>query len=141
MLTVIKMRKKIKILMILAIGILFNSCYAQIANFQGKWKISNADANEFVLTLNQNNSTLTGSHTSVQANGDHIDSALDNTDITISGNVASNSQVLVTFTSSFSNTSGTATLTKISPTEIVWKIVTPPSGEYYFPKDVRLYKE
>jgi hypothetical protein len=141
MLTVIKMRQKIKILMIIVVGILFNSCYAQIADFQGKWKISNADSDEFVLMLNQNNSTLTGSHTSVQAGGDRIDSALDNTDITISGNVTSSTQVLVTFTSSFSNTSGTATLTKISPTEIIWEIVTPPSGEYYFPKEVRLYKE
>lgn len=135
------MRKKINILIILVVGILFNSCYAQIPNFQGKWKVSNTDVDEFVLTLNQNNSTLTGSHTSVQAGGDRIDSALDDTDVTISGNVTSSTQVLVTFTSSFSNTSGTATLTKISSTEIIWKIVTPPSGEYYFPKEVRLFKE
>lgn len=141
MLTVIKMRKKIKILTVLMIGILFNSCYAQIANFQGKWKISNSDTDEFVLTFNQNNSTLTGSHVSVQSGGNKIDSALDDTDITISGNVTSSTQVLVTFTSSYSNTKGTATLTKISPSEIAWKIVTPPSGEYYFPKEVRLYKE
>ena len=135
------MRKKINILIILVVGILFNSCYAQIPNFQGKWKVSNTDVDEFVLTLNQNNSTLTGSHSSVQAGGDRIDSALDETDVTISGNVTSSTQVLVTFTSSFSNTSGTATLTKISSTEIIWKIVTPPSGEYYFPKEVRLFKE
>lgn len=135
------MRKKINILIILVVGILFNSCYAQIPNFQGKWKVSNTDVDEFVLTLNQNNSTLTGSHSSVQAGGDRIDSALDDTDVTISGNVTSSTQVLVTFTSSFSNTSGTATLTKISSTEIIWKIVTPPSGEYYFPKEVRLFKE
>ncbi|MDR7211866.1 hypothetical protein [Flavobacterium piscis] len=135
------MKKIFKIALIVIAGTIFNSCQAQIANFQGKWKISSTDTDEFILTLNQNNSVLTGSHISVQLNGDKIDSTLDTTDISINGNVSSNTQVLVTFTSAFSNTSGKATLTKISPTEIAWKIVTPPSGEYYFPKEVRLYKE
>lgn len=114
---------------------------AQTPNFQGIWRGSTAKS-EFILNLIQFKNTLSGSHTSIELNGNKIDSSLDDTDITIKGVVNPKlKQAVVTFTSSFNNSAGKAKITQVSTTEIKWMMIQKPAGEYYIPQEAILKKQ
>jgi hypothetical protein len=111
-----------------------------IANFNGKWSYS-SDRTSFLLVLTQKQSVLSGTHCSTMAGGNKIDCFLDATDISITGTVTDSNLVTLTFKSFFSETSGRATLRKISPTQIEWTIIEEPKGEFYLPTSAVLFKK
>jgi len=111
-----------------------------IANFNGKWSYS-SDRTSFLLVLTQKQSVLSGTHCSTMAGGNKIDCFLDATDISITGTVTDSNLVILTFKSFFSETSGRATLRKISPTQIEWTIIEEPGGEFYLPATAVLFKK
>lgn len=94
----------------------------------------------FGISLNQKNTSITGSHTSVEENGDRIDAAFER-EITIRGKLNEVGVATVSFTSAYCNKSGRATIRRISSTQIEWKIITPPNGDYYIPNIDTLTRE
>lgn len=130
------------ILYILFVMLLF-SCKSKVKtfSFQGTWSNSTTRT-QFVLKLLQTDTVLIGNHYAVQLAGNRIDSSLDDADITINGIVnITLEEATVTFTSGYSGTSGTAKITKHSPTEIKWEIIQKPTGEYYIPNVAILREE
>ena len=131
-----------------AIGLLLSfvisitqGCAAQnIANFSGKWSYS-TERTSFLLVLNQKGNVLTGNHCSTMAGGNKIDCFLDATDMSISGTVSDPNTVTISFKSFFSETSGKATLKKISNTQVEWTIIEEPTGEFYLPGHAVLNKK
>jgi hypothetical protein len=111
----------------------------QVANLQGSWK-STTDNSEFILYLDQPSNNLTGSHCSVQQNGNRIDCRLDDTDLSISGRVNDATTVTVTFKSFSGGATGKATIKKVTPTTIEWTIIKKPQGEFYIPMNAVLTK-
>lgn len=111
-----------------------------VPNFSGKWHTESANAS-FDLDLTQTKNALRGSHCSVQNGGNKIDCTLDETDISITGIVGNSSTVTVTFTSQFSQKNGSAKITKMNDSTIVWQIVTKPQGEFYLPTHTTLKKQ
>lgn len=111
-----------------------------VPNFSGKWHTETANAS-FDLHLTQTKDVLRGSHCSVQNGGNKIDCVLDETDISITGIVGNSSTVTVTFTSQFSQKKGSAKITKMNDSTIVWQIVTKPQGEFYLPTHTTLKKQ
>lgn len=111
-----------------------------VPNFTGNWHTETANAS-FDLDLTQTKNALRGSHCSVQNGGNKIDCVLDETDISITGIVGNSSTVTVTFTSQFSQKKGSAKITKMNDSTIVWQIVTKPQGEFYLPNQATLKKQ
>ncbi len=110
-------------------------------NFSGTWNKSKPGS-AFTLHLHQSGSNITGSHVSVQKNGDRIDSGFDSADVTITGTINSSSKIAtVTFKSGYCNKKGIATIRRINANQIVWKIKNPPPGEYYIPNIDTLTKQ
>ena len=111
-----------------------------VPNFSGKWHTESANAS-FDLHLTQTKNVLRGSHCSVQNDGNKTDCVLDDIDISITGIVGNSSTVTVTFTSQFSQKKGSAKITKMNDSTIVWQIVTKPQGEFYLPNQATLKKQ
>jgi len=131
--------KLLAIFCILSLLVAFKSTN-NIADFSGKWHMETSNSS-FDLNLTQSNTTLSGSHCSVQMNGDKVDCVLDDTDVSLSGNIDNSSVVVVTFTSQISQKTGTAKITKINDTSIEWEIITKPKGEYQIPNHTTLTKQ
>jgi hypothetical protein len=110
------------------------------ANFSGRWSYSSARTS-FLVILTQKGSALSGTHCCTMAAGRKIDCYLEATDISITGTVTDANLVTVTFKSFFSETSGKATLKRISPTQIEWTITEAPKGEFYLPSKAVLTKK
>jgi hypothetical protein len=102
-------------------------------DFTGHWE---DPASAFSLDLSQNAGQLQGKHVVVAQGGNKIDS-LDNS---IKGSIQAD-KATVTFQSSFASDAGTAQITMIDANTIFWKIITPPSGEYYLPAQATLIKK
>jgi len=102
-------------------------------DFTGNWYDS---ASLFSLDLSQTGDQLQGTHGVVAQNGNKIDS-LDNS---IKGSIQADKATII-FQSSFASDTGTAQITFIDANTIYWKIITPPSGEYYLPVQATLIKK
>jgi len=102
-------------------------------DFSGHWE---DPAFAFSLDLSQNGEQLLGKHVVVAQGGNKIDS-LDNS---IEGIVQGN-KAAVNFQSSFAAEKGTAEISQIDANTIFWKLITPPSGEYYLPSEATLIKK
>ena len=102
-------------------------------NFSGQWYDA---ASLFSLDLSQTGDQLQGTHGVVAQNGNKLD-MLENS---IKGNIQVNNAT-ITFQSSFATSLGTAQITWIDANTIFWKIITPPSGEYYLPAEATLTKQ
>ncbi len=87
----------------------------------------------FVLDLYQNWKAVYGQHLIVAQNGNKIDSM----EASINGQLEGRT-VSVDFQSSFSKTAGQAEITYQDDGSILWKIITPPDGEYYLPEEAVL---
>jgi hypothetical protein len=111
-----------------------------IASFAGRWSYT-SPRTSFLIIITQKESALSGTHCSTMAAGRKIDCYLEATDISITGTVTDANLVTVTFKSFFSETSGKATLKKISPTQIEWTITEAPKGEFYLPSKAVLIKK
>lgn len=103
------------------------------ADFTGQWE---DPASAFSMDLSQKAGLLQGTHTVIAQNGNKIDS-LDNS---IKGSIQAD-KATVTFQSSFASDPGTAQITMIDANTIFWKIITPPSGEFYLPAQATLVKK
>jgi hypothetical protein len=102
-------------------------------NFTGHWEdVSSA----FSLDLSQNGEQLQGSHVVIAQQGNKIDSL----DRSIEGNIKGQ-KATVKFQSSFATNSGEAQISFIDQNTIFWKMITPPSGEYYLPAEATLVKK
>jgi len=69
-----------------------------------------------------------------------VDCALKDDDVTITGNANNSASVKLAFISQFSQNKGTATITKMNDSTILWRILTKPKGEYYLPNQMVLTK-
>lgn len=110
------------------------------AGFTGKWGTS-TKTSDFELTLKQTGSTITGSHVSVMQNGNRLDAGADEKGVTITGVINKAELATVTFTSGYTNKTGTATIKLIAGNKLEWNIVKEPQGEYYIPKHAILSRE
>jgi hypothetical protein len=126
--------KKIYLLTLLPILTFF--CFFKnisTINYSGSWQAA-TPTSAFILDLNQNGSNqITGTHYSIEQNGNLMDCGVDSTDITITGTVTTSPPLVVTFISAYCKKPGTATITKISDNKIVWKITRAPQGDFYIP--------
>lgn len=111
----------------------------QTANFQGTWKSTTARS-EFTLSLKQLSSELTGSHCSVQLDGNRIDCGPDDSDVSITGAVNDPAVVTVSFKSFSGGSAGKATIKKLTSTTVEWTIIQKPRGEFYIPSHAVLTK-
>jgi hypothetical protein len=102
-------------------------------DFTGHWEDPSF---AFSLDLTQNGEQVLGTHVVVAQGGNKIDS-LDNS---IEGIVRGN-KAAVNFQSSFAADKGTAEISQIDTNTIFWKLITPPSGEYYLPAEATLIKK
>jgi hypothetical protein len=102
-------------------------------DFTGHWE---DPASAFSLDLTQAGEQLQGSHVAVAQQGNKIDSLEKSIEGSIQGNIAT-----IKFQSSFTSNTGTAQITFIDANTIYWKIITPPSGEYYLPGEATLIKK
>lgn len=102
-------------------------------SLDGKWV---DDADNFTLNLSQEWKHIYGGHVVVAQSGNKIDSLEDSIDGMLKGK-----SVKVTFQSSFASEKGTALITYVDVNTITWKIITPPSGEYYLPQQATLKRE
>ncbi len=87
----------------------------------------------FTLDLYQDWKNIYGQHLMVAENGNKIDSLEDSINGMLNGQVAT-----VAFRSSFSEQPGTAEITYVDVNTIHWKIITPPTGEFYLPDEAIL---
>lgn len=128
-------------LILAAIVLLFAFQYGTVGpNFSGKWHVE-TETSSFDLNLSQVNNILSGSHCSVQKGGNKIDCVLDDTDVSLTGTVGDSDSAVVTFTSQLSLKNGTASIKKISDTEIQWKIISDPQGSFFIPDQATLTKQ
>ncbi len=118
------------IISILIIGIFAVKGKCPVANFQGNWK-DQIPARAFSLKLNQASGNLKGNHCAITPDGNRIDCALDDTDVSITGTISNADSVIVTVKSFYSNTTGTAVIKKIDDNTISWRILTAPLGVFY----------
>jgi hypothetical protein len=102
-------------------------------SLDGHWEDA---ANGFSLDLFQEWKNIWGQHTVVAQNGNKIDSLEASINGNLQGKVAT-----IQFKSSFTSESGTAQITYIDVNTIVWKIITPPDGEYYLPAEATLTRK
>ena len=109
-------------------------------DFSGKWHAKTVTAS-FDLKLTQIKGRVSGSHCAIQLGGSKVDCVLKDNDVTIIGNANNSTSVKVTFISQFSQNKGTATITKMNDSTILWRILTKPKGEYYLPNQMVLKKQ
>lgn len=107
--------------------------YKATFSLDGHWEDA---ATGFSLNLYQEWKHIYGSHTAVAQNGNKIDSLDVSIDGSLQGTVAT-----VRFQSSFTPDAGVAQITYVDGNTIVWKIITPPDGEYYLPAEARLTRK
>jgi hypothetical protein len=88
------------------------------------------------LDLNQDWKNIYGHHTIVAQGGNKIDTL----DVSINGKLQGK-VATVQFQSAFSKDTGTAQITYIDVNTIQWKIINPPSGEYYLPAEATLTRK
>lgn len=120
----------------------FQSMYlcAQV-DYSGTWEWrNNNDSSSFEIELIQDGGIVAGTHCGVFNNGDKLDCEL--FDKSIVGKLSGDS-VIITFISAFCMKKGTAVLKKpvSGSSEIVWKIIKEPEGEYYLPLEAILEKQ
>ena len=102
-------------------------------SLDGHWE----DASQnFSLDLSQEWKNITGHHSAVAQNGGKIDALDDSISGSLQGKVAT-----VQFKSSFTSAVGTAQITYVVVDTILWKIITPPTGEYYLPAEAKLTRK
>ncbi len=118
--------KKIKSTIVLCVLFTFNA-YAQ-QDFSGHWFYATESSN-FEIDVQQIGDSIKGSICAIIKNGDFIDCAMTDEDedfISIRGVVVGN-VATVEFWSSYANGWGKATITKISDTQMLWKIIEKPN--------------
>ena len=130
---------KIMLLLLFATGLVSFSAITPFTDFSGKWHAETATAS-FDLNLTQIKGRVSGSHCAVQMGGQKIDCAIKDNDVTITGNANNSASVKLAFISQFSQNKGTATITKMNDSTILWRILTKPKGEYYLPNQMVLTK-
>jgi hypothetical protein len=94
------------------------------------------DTTGFTLDLQQEWKNISGGHSIAAQDGKKIDALDDSISGSLKGKTAD-----VTFKSSFTSETGTAQITYIDVNTITWKIITPPSGEYYLPAEATLIRK
>ena len=99
-------------------------------SLDGHWE--NADTG-FSLDLYQDWKTIYGTHAVVAQGGNKIDSL----ELSINGNLQGQ-VATVQFQSSFTDQLGTAQITCVDVNTILWKIIDPPTGEFYLPAEAVL---
>ena len=102
-------------------------------SLDGKWEDATTG---FTLNLNQEWKLIYGGHTVVAQNGSKIDALEDSISGTLKGKTAD-----VQFKSSFTDSVGTAQITYIDVNTLQWKVLTPPTGENYFPAEATLTRK
>lgn len=102
-------------------------------SLDGHWEDA---AQNFSLDLGQEWKNIYGHHTVVAQGGSKIDSLDESISGSLQGKVAT-----VRFKSSFTNDTGTAQITYVDVNTMQWKIITPPSGEYYLPAEATLTRK
>ena len=107
--------------------------YRATFSLDGHWEDA---ATGFILDLGQDWKNIYGGHTIATQGGNKIDSL----EASISG-VLKGKTVDVQFKSSFTNETGTAQITYVDVNTILWKIITPPNGEYYLPAEATLTRK
>jgi hypothetical protein len=127
------------LLLLFATGLVSFSAITPFTDFSGKWHAETATAS-FDLNLTQIKGRVSGSHCAVQIGGQKIDCAIKDNDVTITGNANNSASVKLAFISQFSQNKGTATITKMNDSTILWRILTKPKGEYYLPNQMVLTK-
>lgn len=101
-------------------------------SFEGKWYYEDL-RNSFSLTLEQKDSIITGSHSSVMMGGNRIDDAMD--EQSVKGTVK-DGEAIISIKSGYGNGTGKARLTFVGRDSIHFKFIEEPEGEYYIPDDV-----
>jgi hypothetical protein len=102
-------------------------------SLDGKWEDPTTG---FTLNLNQEWKLIYGGHTVVAQNGNKIDALEASISGTLKGKTAD-----VQFKSSFTDSVGTARITYIDVKTLQWKVLTPPTGENYFPAEATLTRK
>ncbi|MBN2115711.1 MAG: hypothetical protein JW730_04030 [Anaerolineales bacterium] len=107
--------------------------YRATFSLDGHWEDA---ATAFSLDLYQDWKTIYGRHTTVAQGGNKIDSLEVSINGSLQGKVAT-----VQFQSSFTPDTGTAQITYVDVSTILWKIIDPPDGEYYLPAEATLIRK
>ena len=102
-------------------------------SLDGHWEDA---AQNFSLDLGQEWKNIYGHHTAVAQGGGKIDTLDESISGSLKGKIAT-----VQFKSSFTSDSGTAEITYVDVNTIKWKIITPPTGEYYLPAEATLTRK
>ena len=86
------------------------------------------------------NDSVVGNHCCIAQNGNKIDCAIDEERTLFFLNYNKNKrEVNLNVKSTFSDSLGTVSIA-IDKNILIWKLITPPHGEYYLPKYARLHK-
>ena len=102
-------------------------------SLDGHWEDA---ATGLSLDLGQDWKNIYGHHTIVAQGGNKIDTL----DVSINGKLQGK-VATVQFQSAFSKDTGTAEITYIDVNTVQWKIINPPSGEYYLPAEATLTRK
>jgi len=111
-----------------------------ISQLSGFWTYT-TETSAFDLSLSQTGGSLSGAHFSTMLNGSKVDCGIDSLDASISATVNNSNFVTVDVKSYFSGATGKATIRKINDTQIEWKLIAKPKGEYYLPDNVVLNRK
>ena len=104
-----------------------------------KWIWQDGNRSVFSLTLQQNDTVVTGSHCSVMLGGNRIDDSDD--ELSIRGVMKKDSSLIVTIKSGYSSGSRTAKIKFVGKDSIYFEFITTPNDEYWIPNKVTLVKQ
>jgi len=107
--------------------------------YTGKWIWQDGNRSLFSLTLQQNDTIITGSHFSVMLGGNRIDDPGD--ELSIRGVMKKDSSLIVTVKSGYSSGTGTAKIKFVGKDSIYFEFITTPNDEYWIPNKVTLVKQ
>src|ERR1700712_295435 len=98
--------------------------------FGGHWGME-TKMSSFSIDIKQSGKTITGTHVSVQQNGNRIDDGKGPNEASLTGTVNDAGIATVTFTSGYGiNNTGIATIKPIAADKLEWQIITKPKHEY-----------
>jgi len=102
-------------------------------SLDGHWEDA---ATGFSLDLYQEWKNIWGQHVVIAQGGKKIDALEASISGSLQGKVAT-----VQFQSSFASETGTAQLTYVDTSTMIWKIIDPPDGEFYLPAEATLKRQ